>query len=181
MMSQNKFKNWLREHKSRVFSYAFYFLRNREDAEDVTQEVFIKLWKNMDNINHKKIKSWLMQVTHNCCVDHVRRRKGAHNKQQFMDSVDYLPECSGKESNPEWVVEHQENHEVLLTAMETLPHRTKSMLLLHYYQGLKFDTIGSILNTDVGTVKVAVHRGRKMLREKLAPHFSKTLENCSNE
>ena len=181
MMSRYLFKNLLQEHKNRVFNYALYFLRNREDAEDVTQEVFIKLWKNMNQIDRKKMKAWMMQVAHNCCVDHIRRRKGVNQKHQSAIPVDFLPSKGDVDSNPESVIERKENRNLLLSAMETLPDRTKSMLLLHYYQGFKYETIGSILNTDVGTVKVAVHRGRKVLREKLAHHFAKTMESFSHE
>ena len=180
-MSQRKYKNWLQEHKNRIFSYAFYFLRNREDAEDVTQEVFIRLWNHMENINHKKIVAWLMQVAHNCCVDHARKRKGIQNTEKIMETMDRIPDQNGLDSNPERLLEDHENKEVLLSAMDALPDRTRSMLLLHYYQGLKYETIGSIFEMDAGAVKVAVHRGRKVLREKLTPHFSQTLENCSNE
>jgi len=183
MMSQTTFKKLVQEHRNRVFSYTLYFLRNREDAEDVTQEVLIRLWKNMNKIDRKKIVPWLMQVAHNCCIDHVRKRKSVGKNGKIIDSieVDNLPSEVDAVSHPDQFVEYTETQELLLSALNTLPERTKSMMLLHYFQGLKYTTISNILNTDVGTVKVAVHRGRRMLREKLTHHFAETLENCCDE
>jgi RNA polymerase sigma-70 factor (ECF subfamily) len=182
-MNQNKFKILLQEQRNRVFSYSCYFLRNREDAEDVTQEVFIKLWKNMHKIDKRKIVPWIIQVTHNCCIDRVRKRKSVKETPKYVssDNLDKIMVKTEKQADPELSFESNETHQILLSALHTLPERTKSMLLLHYFQGLKYKAIGTLLNTDAGAVKVAIHRGRKMLREKLTPHFIELTERCSDE
>ena len=137
----------------------------------------------MNKINKKKLLPWMMQVAHNCCIDQVRKRKsvGKNGKILRMIEPDKLPSESDTLSNPGQFVEYTETQQLLLSALNTLPERTKSMLLLHYFQGLKYSTISNILKTDVGTVKVAVHRGRRMLREKLTHHFAETLESCCDE
>lgn len=63
------------QHRHRVLSFARYSLRVREDAEDVTQEVFIKLWQHWHKIDHEKLGAWLMRVAHNCVIDHVRKQR----------------------------------------------------------------------------------------------------------
>ena len=63
------------QHRHRILSFAHYSLRVREDAEDVTQEVFIKLWKHWQKIDHEKLGAWLMRVAHNCVIDHVRKQR----------------------------------------------------------------------------------------------------------
>ena len=68
-------KNASWSHKDRVFRYAYYTLRNEVDAEDATQEVFIKLWNHFDDVNMLKVKSWLMRTTYNHCIDMIRKRQ----------------------------------------------------------------------------------------------------------
>ncbi|MFT6058504.1 MAG: RNA polymerase sigma-70 factor (ECF subfamily), partial [Pseudohongiellaceae bacterium] len=63
------------QHRQKVFSFAYYSLRAKADAEDVTQEVFIKLWQHWQKIDHLKVGGWLMRVAHNAVIDHVRRQK----------------------------------------------------------------------------------------------------------
>jgi len=182
-MKKNEFKKILHTNKNRVFSYAFYLLRNREDAEDITQEVFIRLWKNWDSIDRKKVVGWMMRVTHNCCIDLMRQKKASANQLRSAGRVDSESALLKSDTNtdPELQYEFTETQRVLLSAMEALPERTKSMLLLHYFQGLKYEAIGEILNTKVSTVKVAVHRGKKVLRQVLAEQFPERMGKCPNE
>ncbi len=172
-MKDRIFKNLLKEHKNRVYSYALYFLHNREDAEDITQEVFIRVWKYQDRIRGKTVVPWLMKVTHNCCIDCIRKRKSErrNNYTESMDEFDTISSDLDNYSSPESSYELSEMQKELLNALQTLPDKTRSMILLHYFQGMRFDEIGEIFGTKSGTVKVAVHRGRKMLREILKEQF----------
>lgn len=169
------FKRFLGEHESRVFGYAFYFLHNREDAEDVTQEVFLRLWRYWDRVDRDRMAAWVMRVTHNCCIDWIRSKKTSVLQQRSRVDVDALVSNADGDSDPESQYVLTEEQKVLLDAMETLPEKTKSMLLLHYFQGLKYEEIGEILDTKVSTVKVAVHRGRKVLRDVLREQFPENM------
>ena len=88
---------------------------------------------------------------------------------------------SDKMVNPESYYEYSETQKLLLHALETLPEKTRSMLLLHYFQGFKYEMIGEILNTSVNTVKVAIHRGKKILKEMLEEQFPERVEKTKNE
>jgi len=182
-MKKIAFQKILREHKNRVFSYAFYFLRNREDAEDITQDVFLKIWQHWDTIDKNRIVGWMMRVTYNQCVDLSRKKKASVNKR--ITSADFDLQSVASESNvdldPEWCYEFTETQRTLLSAMNALPDRTKSMLLLHYFQGMKYETIGEILDIKLNAVKVAVHRGRKMLKQILEEEFPERVGKCQNE
>ena len=183
MMKKAAFQKILRQHKNRVFSYATYFLRNREDAEDVTQEVFIKVWNHWEKIDKTRIVAWMMRVTYNQCVDVSRRKKNLVHKR--LDSVNFDIEAYAHDSNttadPESYYEFTETQQAILSAIRELPKKTQSMLLMHYFQGLKYETIGDILDTKVSTVKVAIHRGRKMMRQILADEFPERVGACSDE
>ncbi|MDP6536508.1 MAG: sigma-70 family RNA polymerase sigma factor [Gammaproteobacteria bacterium] len=82
----------IEQHRQRIFSFAHYSLRAREDAEDVTQEVFIKLWQHWQKIDHNKLGAWLMRVARNAVIDHVRKHKTAQN--QVDDYADVAEQAS---------------------------------------------------------------------------------------
>jgi RNA polymerase sigma-70 factor (ECF subfamily) len=172
-MEKSAFNKLLREHKNQVFTYAFYVLRNREDAEDVTQEVFIKVWRNLEEIDENRCVAWMMKVAHNQCINLIRKHKGSsrHVENPERSAAESIPAAWPSATDPALNFESRETQRKLLLAMGRLPVKTKSMLLLHYYHGLKYETIGEILCMNVNTVKVDVHRGRKLLQEFLAKEF----------
>ena len=180
-MRKGVFQNLLREHKDRVYSYAFYFLRDRDDAEDVTQEVFIKLWEHKERIDQRRLVPWMMRVTHNRCIDMIRQRKGNRRLNGAGGFLEQTVADADPSAHPGSRLEASETQRLLLEAMDALPERTKSMLLMHYFQGLKYEEIGGILNAKLSTVKVAVHRGRKALKEALSDQFTERAGERSHE
>jgi len=166
MMKKASFPKVVQQHKDCVLGYSYYFLRNREDAEDVTQDVFVRLWQHWDEIDKNKIKAWVMQVAHHRCIDFTRKRKRIHKDSYKTASKPNTTvyQSSTKMQDPNEQFELNETQRLLLNALEGLPERTKSMMLMHYFQDLKFETIADILDVNINTVKVTIHRGRKMLK-----------------
>jgi RNA polymerase sigma-70 factor (ECF subfamily) len=169
-MNRNIFNELLKEHKDRIFSYACYFLRDREDAEDVTQEVFLRLWRSCDVENRQKAAAWMTRVTHNLCIDWKRRRKTASRHLRSWDSseLENMPKLSGAGTDPERDMQLSQTQTMLLDAMAELPADSRSYVLLHYWQGLTFREIAGNLGVKESTVKVKVHRARKAMRRKMA-------------
>jgi RNA polymerase sigma factor (sigma-70 family) len=178
-METNAFEKILDEHKDRVFSYAFYVLGNREDAEDVTQDVFIRLWRNLGAVDSSRRKAWIMSVAHNRCIDLARSRKRTVHRREDPDVLTTHTDSTpvSPEMHPELRSESRETRRMLLGALRKLPVRTRSMIVMHYYQGMKYRSIGEVLGVNVNTVKVEVHRARKQLREFLAREFHERTEN----
>ena len=85
-----QYQQAIAQYRQRVFSFAYYSLRTREDAEDITQDVFIRLWQHWRKIDHERVGAWLMRVAHNSVIDHVRRHK---NDQQRVDMPDTLEDA----------------------------------------------------------------------------------------
>lgn len=172
-MKKRQYQHIVETHKNRIFNYAFYYLKNREDAEDVTQDVFIRLWNHWQEMERKKITAWLLRVTYNRCIDIVRRRKNYENRMQ--NSVHYKIENDVADqasvNRPDVNVEFSDIQRTLLAVMDLLPEQTKSILLLHYFEGLQYRTIGEILDLKVGAVKTAVHRGKKVLRDNIETYY----------
>ena len=182
-MKKNAFQKYLNEHKDRIFSYNYYLLKNREDAEDVTQEVFIRLWNNREKVDKKSMRAWMVRVAHNRCIDLIRQKKAVAGREKISASVE--PETLKSEddsySNPTLKYELSETHKSLTAAMETLPEKTRSVLLMHYFQDLKYESISKILNTSISSVKVTVHRGKKMLRLALADDYPERVRSQRDE
>ena len=173
----------MREQGDLIFGYAFYFLGNREDAEDVTQEVFVKLWQHWSRITRNGRVGFAMRTAHNKCIDLARRRKtsGYHMRASDWVDVESVPADRDTNVDPELHLEFTETQEAILDALQTLPEKTRGILLMHYFRGLKLETIGETLGMKVGTVKVTLHRGRILLRRALADKFGGGLRAYSDE
>lgn len=169
-MNADTYKNAVLENKDRVFGHAAYLLRSQEDAEDATQEVFVRLWKHRDRVVGQSVRAWLMRTAHNLCIDLLRQRQANRSRMGSGAGaeVDAVAAGADRRSDPWQSYEFTRKQEELLSAMETLPPKTRSMLLLHYFHGLKYEAIAEILETKVGAVRVAVHRGRRALRDLLS-------------
>lgn len=173
-MRRHVFQELLEGQRHRIYSYALYFLQNHEDAEDVVQEAFIRLWQRCKAPDRKGMQAWLVRVTHNLCIDVKRRRQRAPiglNDEETLHRLATQATVS-VDSDPTQLLELDERQRILLTAMEELPDTTQSFLLLHYFQGLTYREIGEITHTNTNTVKVQVHRGRQALKRILAGSLS---------
>ncbi len=179
-MRKSAFEDILRECKDRVFSYSFYVLGNREDAEDVTQEVFVRLWENMKVIDSERYRAWIMRVAHNLCIDRVREYGKMYNGPLDFDRM-RTDDVAGRSEScavPGSGLEFAETRRTLQRALRDLPAKTRSLLLLHYHHGLKYKAIAVMLDISVGEIKVEVHRGRKKLKDILVSKYPEEAERA---
>ncbi len=142
----------------------------------------MKVWQHWETIDPKRIIPWMMRVTYHQCVDAARKRKAL--PRQSIHETDSHPVLKADDtngwSNPERAYEMTEMQQQILSAMDCLPEKTKHMLLLHYYQGMKCKGIGEVLDMQLSAVKVAIHRGRKMLKTELEKNFPESVEAASH-
>lgn len=149
------------QHRHRIFSFAHYSLRAREDAEDVTQEVFIKLWQHWQKIDHAKLGAWLMRVAHNAVIDHVRKNKTATSKQDDYADVEEQA-VAVDESNS---LDQAGFKQQLMQAIKQLDDPFRSIIIMRDIQGLSYAEIRETLDMSASQVKVYLHRSRRKLRE----------------
>ena len=149
------------QHRQWLFSFAHYSLRAREDVEDVTQEVFIKLWQHWQKIDHNKLGAWLMRVARNAVIDHVRKRKTAQNK------IDEYADVSEQASYEDQVahIDEQGFRQPLLEAIKSLDEPFRSIVIMRDIQGMSYAEIQQSLDMSERQVKVYLHRSRRKLRE----------------
>jgi RNA polymerase sigma-70 factor (ECF subfamily) len=158
---QKPYQQAITQYRQRVFSFAHYSLRAREDAEDITQDVFIKLWQNWQKIDHSKLNAWLMRVAHNAVVDHVRRYKKAN--EQVDDYAE--PEDQASEEYSGGDLDDRAFKQQLMEAIKVLDDPFRSILVMRDIQGMSYTDIQESLDISASQVKVYLHRGRRKLRE----------------
>lgn len=139
---QKQYQQAITQYRQRVFSFANFSLRAREDAEDITQDVFIKLWQNWQRIDHSKLNAWLMRVAHNAVVDHVRKHKKA--SEQVDDYAE--PEDQASEEYSGGDLDDCAFKQQLMEVIKSLDDPFRSILLMRDIQGKSYTDIQESLD-----------------------------------
>lgn len=162
----------VQKYQTKVFNMAFGFVRNRETADDLAQEIFIKAYVSLKKFQFKSgFGTWLYRIAVNHCKDYLRSN-------QKMKTVPYddLSEKSvlrGENiSNRDFNRSEDQIEQIVHMGISALPEKYKVIITLRDIQGLSYDEIAKILNLSSGTVDSRIHRARKMLREKLSPYLT---------
>ena len=150
-----KFQGWVKSYQDDVWSLARYLLRDASEAEDATQEAFIKLWNQRQTINPERIKPWLLKVTRNDCLDRLRRRR-------FVTEVQTVDT-----HGPVADVQRDEMGRWLKVAIADLEEPYRSLVVLRDVQQHSYEEVARITELNLSQVKVYLHRARKQLREQL--------------
>lgn len=153
------------EHSDRVYRLAYRLTGNRPDAEDLTQEVFVRVFRSLDSYEPGTFAGWLHRITTNLFLDQARR------KQRIR--FDALSEERGErllssEAAPDAAYSDQRFDDDIERALIALPPDFRAAVVLCDVEGLTYEEIAGILGAKLGTVRSRIHRGRAMLREALA-------------
>ena len=155
-------------YKDMVFKSAYLVLGDAREAEDVLQEVFIKVYRSGDTIHPQErgFKAWLHRVTVNQCISE-RRRKHLHSfSYETLNEEGYeLPQSSSK--LPDELAINQEESERIQRAMKRLDKKHRAILTLRYFDDLSYAEIAQVLTIPLGTVKSRLNAATKSLREEL--------------
>jgi len=160
------------KYKTKVFNLAFGLTRDREIADDLAQEVFIKVYYALEKFKFKSaFGTWLYRIAVNHIRDHLRKTKKM--KHIPFEDVHKESRLSEEESNRrESSREKERKIQLLHRALQTLPKKHQIILTLRDIRGHSYEEIASILKLSPGTVDSRLHRARKMLREKIAPFLT---------
>ena len=155
-MNAEQYNQCVEQYADRLFRFAFSSLRNREQAEDVVQESFARVWEKVKTVDFAKAKSYLFTTAHHAMIDEVRQR------QHFASIEDFSPTDERATQNP-----YPDVNEILHKAIATLPEAQRNALLLRDYEGYSYQEIGDITGMSEAQVKVNIFRARTALKNKL--------------
>lgn len=165
-MRRIDFEEAVATHGRRVFTLSVYLLGDHQEAEDVTQEVLIRLWRWGHKVAPQRIGAWLLQVTRNACIDLIRKRKGnnAILCETDPNAVEHIRESS---PGPERLLSASRLGQAIRRALSRLSEPHRSVVILREIQGLSYQEISDVLEMPLNNVRVNLHRGRRKLREEL--------------
>ena len=172
-MTEDEFLGLVEKYKARIYRHALYLLGNQEDAEDVTQETFIKAWNHCAKLRPKTVRSWLLKCAQNLCFNLLKRRKFQIQMDGDDIEIEALLHTYTHRSNPlpDEIVIKQELKEIVRCAISKLPPDMRVVIVMRELEGMSFKEIAIITKQPEGTVKSTVFRARKKLRELLRPYW----------
>ena len=155
----------VREHSTRVYRLAYRLTGNRHDAEDLTQEVFVRVFRSLSSYTPGTFEGWIHRITVNLFLDTVRRKQRIRFDALAEDAHDKLP---GNDAGPERAFEHGNLDYDVQDALNQLAPDFRAAVVLCDIEGLSYEEISATLGIKLGTVRSRIHRGRAQLRELLA-------------
>jgi len=157
----------VRKYWKRVFKIAYKFVARYDDAEDLTQEIFVKLFSALPTYDRRaQFDTWLTRVSRNLCIDHYRRRRREGEKVSNDVDPDAI-EMEALVSRPDATLELREEIAMVRRAMEKIPSSYRELVVLRDIHELSYEAIAQRLRLPEGTVKSRINRGRKELAKHL--------------
>jgi RNA polymerase sigma factor (sigma-70 family) len=170
--SNISFKELVDSHKTRVFNTAISFVQNKEDAEDLTQEVFIEVYHSLEKFKgQSSVSTWIYRITVNKSLDHLRKK---NRKKRFGFMTSLFNKESGEVNidaahfeHPGILLEKKEKAKLLFDVIDELSENQKTAFILYHVEELSQKEIGEVMNLSTKAVESLIARARATLREKL--------------
>ena len=152
-MTEREYNECVRAYADNVYRFILKNLRHEEDAQDIVQSAFEKMWLHRDTIDYEKSKSYLFTVAYHQMIDHIRKNKRISLKEEFSDEAKGISNVQGN------------TRRILEEALSRLSETQRSLVMLKDYEGYSYAEIGEITGLNESQVKVYLHRARLQLRE----------------
>lgn len=164
------YESAVKKHMKSISHYAFRMLGNTKDTEDITQETFLRLWTHADSWRSEKasVSTWLHRIAHNLCIDYLRKDKSAVTS-EYMDELDM-------DDKPMDMPDNVNKLAALKQALELLPERQRSALVLNHYHGFSNREIAEIMDISVDALESILARARRGLKAQLLAKPSSSTE-----
>ena len=176
--SDEAFNQLVKKYSNNVFNLCIKILNDYGEAEDLSQEIFLKVYKNLKKFKGKsKFSTWLYQITYNTSLNklsYLKKRK--HYTKQSIDSFQYSKEndetetllIPDDETDIEKTALGKETYKIIMNEINNLPDEFKFAIIFRDIDQLSYQEISKLLKIPEGTVKSRIHRGREILKEKLS-------------
>jgi RNA polymerase sigma-70 factor (ECF subfamily) len=165
--NQEAFNTVVASYQRLVFKLGYQFFHNRDDALEIVQDTFLRLFENLPKLDPTtSLKYWIYRVATNSCIDQYRKHKRKRKYHQEWQS--FYDENPSEAFNPETIMEQQNLREIIRENMIHLSKRQKLIFVMKHFNGLKMQEISTILEISVGTVKSLHHRAIKTLKRNIS-------------
>lgn len=168
---QNAYADIVNLYQHKLYQICYRMLGNRQEAEDIAQEAFVRAYINLHSYDQKrKFSTWIYRIATNLCIDRIRKKKPDYYLDAEVagtDGLDMYSQIAADEKLPEDVVAQMELQERIQYEISRLPDKYRSVIVLKYIEELSLQEISEILDMPLGTVKTRIHRGREALRKQL--------------
>ena len=161
-MSRNEFNKMVLPHKDKLYRFALSIVGNNADAEDVVQEIFIKLWDRRKQAQEiQNLEAWLMRLTRNLSIDKLRSK---HRRSQDLEVVSHRRANS---ADPHQLTESRDTVHRIQSIMQKLPEKQRMVMQLRDIEEMTYQEISEILEVPMSQVKVNLFRARQFIRKQL--------------
>ena len=178
--NQFHFEKLYHEYKTLVFNVALNYLQNVEDAEEITQDVFVKVYNFLESFNQKSShKTWIYRITINQCLDFIKQKnsqkrffifgKKSQNEQEYLNKATF--------EHPGILMENKEEAAILFEVINTLTENQKTAFLLSKLDGLSNPEISEIMQLSISSVESLIFRAKVALQDKLSEKFNNYRKN----
>lgn len=176
--NETAFRTIVETWQDMVYNTAIGIVQSAEDAEDIAQDVFVKVYEAIHTFKgESKFSTWLYRITISKALDHERRRK-RKKRFAFMKGLfgedNELTEHPPDFHHPGVVMDNKERASVLFKAMKKLPENQRLAFTLHKVEGLSYQEVGEVLNATVSSVESLMHRAKTNLRKSLEDYYHNT-------
>ena len=173
---REKFSVLVERYQGRLVNYLFRLLRSAEEAQDLAQEVFLKIYQALDRYDSRyKFSTWLFRVAQNAAIDKIRKRRlQVVSMDRPVDREDEGRswEFPSSDPSPYHDLRNRERGDAIQEAVDHLPWEYRELIVLRHYGELSYDEIASLKQMPLGTVKNKLFRGRQMMKEKLGDYLN---------
>jgi RNA polymerase sigma-70 factor (ECF subfamily) len=174
--SEKAYRELLDRYQRPVFSLVYRMVRDREQAEDIAQETFVKVFNHLEGFNPKyKFSSWIFKIASNLSIDHLRKKQpetisldGSRHATTAEETESSRIQVESRDENPEEFLESRELGAEIEKAIGALRPEYRTAIVLRHVEGRPYEEIAEIMDIPLGTVKTYIHRARSELRGTLA-------------
>lgn len=175
---ESAFERFVKDNQSRVFNLCLTMLKNSDDAEDLSQEIFITCYRKIDTFKgDSKLTTWLYRIATNKCLEEIRKQK---RKQRWLTMMSFWKMGENQIDPPSFDhpglnLENKERAKILMSKMEELPLNQRLAFTLHQVDGMSYQEIAEVMEMSLSAVESLIFRGRKNLQKTLREYYEKEL------
>ena len=168
---EKAYRELVERYQAQVYSLSLRMVRRAEDAEDLTQETFVRMFRALSRYDPTRpFAAWLFTIASRLCIDHIRRRRVglvSLTQRERESEEEYEIEVEDPGLKPDEAATHSEERERTEKLIESLPPHYRIVVILRHVQDLSYEEIAEALHMPLGTVKARIHRARELLKARI--------------